>query len=179
MRLFFFSFETSFSLYIIVVPWASRVYGICTLSVVIGASLSEPHTSGTAFRKCVNVRACLRPYTVNFKWAHSNISRRSISWALDLLHEAGLLRATARVQRRQPGAKLKHAWQLLVCASTDHQRHAAHRRYKYGHWLRLLQVEQVTHGTRNPAHGFIVKLTPCTCSYLAALAGEIAGICGT
>ena len=25
----------------------------------IGASLSEPHTSGTALRKCVNVRACL------------------------------------------------------------------------------------------------------------------------
>ena len=40
-------------------------------TVMIGASLSEPHTSGTALRKCVNVRtyvlACLRPYTVNFK----------------------------------------------------------------------------------------------------------------
>ena len=38
---------------------------------IIGASLSEPHTSGTALRKCVYVRtyirACLRPYTVNFK----------------------------------------------------------------------------------------------------------------
>ena len=38
---------------------------------IIGASLSEPHTSGTALRKCVNVRmcllACLWPYTVNFK----------------------------------------------------------------------------------------------------------------
>ena len=32
-----------------------------------------PHYSGTALRKCVNVRtyvlACLRPYTVNFKYA--------------------------------------------------------------------------------------------------------------
>ena len=71
----------------------------------IEASLSEPHTSGTALWKCVNVQACLRPYTVNFKWAHSNISRRSISRALDLLHEAGLMRATARVQRRRPGVK--------------------------------------------------------------------------
>ena len=39
--------------------------------IVIGASLSEPHTSGTALRKCVNIHtyvlACLRPYTVNFK----------------------------------------------------------------------------------------------------------------
>ena len=34
-------------------------------------------------------------------------------------------------------------------------------------------------GNRNPAHDFIVKLSPCTCSYLAALAGEMAGICGT
>ena len=32
---------------------------------IIGASLSEPHTSGTALRKCVcNVLVCLRPYTV-------------------------------------------------------------------------------------------------------------------
>ena len=36
---------------------------------MIGASLIEPHTSGTALRKCVNIRACLQPYTVNFKCA--------------------------------------------------------------------------------------------------------------
>ena len=34
---------------------------------MIGASLSEHHTSGTALWKCVNVHACLQPYTVNFK----------------------------------------------------------------------------------------------------------------
>ena len=34
---------------------------------VVGASLSEPHTSVTTLRKCVCIRACLRPYTVNFK----------------------------------------------------------------------------------------------------------------
>ena len=34
-------------------------------------------------------------------------------------------------------------------------------------------------GNRNPAHDFIVKRSPCTCSYLTALAGEMAGICGT
>ena len=41
---------------------------------LIGASLSEPHTSGTALRICVCMFACLlacllaylRPYTVNF-----------------------------------------------------------------------------------------------------------------
>ena len=36
--------------------------------LLIGTSLSEPHTSGTTLRKCVcNVLVCLRPYTVNFK----------------------------------------------------------------------------------------------------------------
>ena len=38
--------------------------------IIIGASLSEPHTSGTALRMCVCIfaclLACLRPYTVNF-----------------------------------------------------------------------------------------------------------------
>ena len=95
---------------------------------------------------------------------------------------AGLIRATAQVQRRQPGAKLMDAWQL--CASTDHQWQAVHRRYKYGQWLRLLQVEPVMHGmngNRNLAHDFIIKLSPCTCtcSYVAALAGEMAGTCRT
>ena len=28
--------------------------------VIIGVSLSEPHTRGTALRKCVNVRACTK-----------------------------------------------------------------------------------------------------------------------
>ena len=49
---------------------------------IIGASLSEPHTSVTALRTRVYLcaYACLdRPLTGNFKWAHSNISRRSIS----------------------------------------------------------------------------------------------------
>ena len=41
------------------------------LSFIIGASLSEPHTSVTALCTCVCMLACLlaclRPYTVNFK----------------------------------------------------------------------------------------------------------------
>ena len=32
-------------------------------------------------------------------------------------------------QRRR--LKLKHAWQLLVCAATDHQCQVAHRQYKF------------------------------------------------
>ena len=38
-----------------------------SVHLLIGVSLSEPHTSGTALRKCVcNVRACLWLYTINF-----------------------------------------------------------------------------------------------------------------
>ena len=49
-------------------------------SVLIGTSLREPHTSVTALCTCVCIYACLLvcldwPLTVNFKWAHSNISR--------------------------------------------------------------------------------------------------------
>ena len=40
---------------------------------IIGASLSKPHTSGTALQKCVCICTCLQPYTVNLN-AHLNIS---------------------------------------------------------------------------------------------------------
>ena len=43
---------------------------------IIGASLSEPHTSVTALRTCVSIYLSMdRPLTINFKSAHSNISR--------------------------------------------------------------------------------------------------------
>ena len=41
---------------------------------VIGASLSEPYTSVTAFVEVVCMSVCPRPYTVNFKRANLNIS---------------------------------------------------------------------------------------------------------
>ena len=50
------------------------------VAALVGASLSEPHTSGTALWKCVNVHpcllACLRPYTVNFKSTVQNYTSR-------------------------------------------------------------------------------------------------------
>ena len=140
---------------------------------IIGASLSEPHTSGTALRKCVNMcllAAIYRKFLMSAFKYFTNIDLSCTKQA----HE-GYCPSAASTTR----SEVKHAWQLLVCTSTDHQRQAAHRRYKCGQWLRLLQVGQVMHGmngSRNPAHDFIVKLSPCTCSYLAALAGEMAGI---
>ena len=49
------------------------------IAALVGVSLSEPHTSGTALWKCVNVRpcllACLQPYTVNFKCTFKYFSK--------------------------------------------------------------------------------------------------------
>jgi len=40
----------------------------CKTPSIIGASLSEPHTSVTAFAEVVCMYVCfLQPYTVNFK----------------------------------------------------------------------------------------------------------------
>ena len=96
---------------------------------------------------------------------------------LDLLHEAGLMRATARVQRQRPGVKARVATSDLCFYRPSTAGHSQAVQIRT-----VVEVEQVVHGmnsTRNPAHDFIVKLSPCTCSYIAALAGEMAGICGT
>ena len=50
--------------------------------LIIGASLSEPHTSMTALVEVVCMYVCLRPYTINFKWAHLNILWRPFVYAI-------------------------------------------------------------------------------------------------
>ena len=55
---------------------------------IIRASLSEPHTSGTALRKCVcNVLVCLRPYTVNFKCEFKYFPKKECPRALTVVGE--------------------------------------------------------------------------------------------
>ena len=50
---------------------------------VIGASLSEPHTSGTALRKCVcYVLVCLQPFTINFRCEFKYFSKSEHPHAL-------------------------------------------------------------------------------------------------
>ena len=89
------------------------------LHTLIGASLSEPHTSVTALRKCVCMLACLRPYTVNFKWAHLNISRRlnkrpQIASCPACCRGRTTARTRGRRERNleQRRLKLMHPWQL-------------------------------------------------------------------
>ena len=52
--------------------------------------MTEPHPSGTALCRCVCIRTCLRPYTVNFKCAFKYFPKIERP------------RATARGQRWQP-----------------------------------------------------------------------------
>ena len=67
------------------------------------------------------VLVCLRPYTVNFKWAHSIISPRLISCMWGIL----------------PKCRLKHTWQVLVCASTNRQWQAAQGTSRDSGWGRF------------------------------------------
>ena len=60
---------------------------------IIGASLSNPYTIGTALRKCVCMFVCLRPYAVNFKCAFKYFSIL-MHWYVG----EGQCRATAKVQ---------------------------------------------------------------------------------
>ena len=90
---------------------------------VIGASLSEPHTSAARLHctcVCVAMLVCLQPYTVNLNECIYNY------WARPL--------TTARVQCRHHRAKMTEvgtdmATSGLCFFTMDHQQQATHRWY--------------------------------------------------
>ena len=122
------------------------------MTIIIGVSLSEPHTSGTSLRRCVCIymtdRPCLRPYTVNFKCTfkyfpkierpHGNVLG---CWSA----------ALATVAKTAPG--FKDAWHLHIC----------HSRYGLAINGRLLADRTANH--------FSVKLSLFMCM-LAACSGS-------
>ena len=75
------------------------IQNVLNVARLLGASLSEPHTSGTALQKYVYLRACLRPYTINFKCMFKYFPKIERPRALVL--GEGQCWATARVQRWQ------------------------------------------------------------------------------
>ena len=89
---------------------------------LIGASLSEPHTSVTALRTRVYVGRTIylsmdRPHTVNFKWAYLNISWKPFVHvhAICPAHcrvGEGLLPERSVSVKEARGTKTTHAWQL-------------------------------------------------------------------
>ena len=55
--------------------------------IIIGASLSEPHTSVDCMcRSCVCMSVCLRPYTMNFKWANVIFHENQTSSGSSVVH---------------------------------------------------------------------------------------------
>ena len=101
-------------------------------TLVIGARLSEPHTNGTALQKCVNVRACLRPYNVNFKCPFKYFVKIERPCALGE-GNAGLLPECSIGNCSRNGS----SFNLTSCLSqhlwTDHQRQTTRRPYKIIH----------------------------------------------
>ena len=54
--------------------------------IIIGASLSEPHTSVTACAEVVCMSVCLRPYTMNFKWVNVIFHENRTSSGSSVVH---------------------------------------------------------------------------------------------
>ena len=93
---------------------------------LVGARLSEPHTSGTAcICVCVCLFACLQSYT---KWAQY-LTKIKVVHSVSLGRRAsGLASAT---WNKGNWSWSTHRNLLLVCAAVDHQRHVAHGQYKF------------------------------------------------
>ena len=102
--------------------------------MMIGASLSEPHTSVTSLRTCVCMFVCL--FVCLLAW--TDHLPKILNQRIQIFHEDRYREAseglTVRVQRWRPGAKTTEIEStrdnlVLICASTE-GRQAAHRRYK-------------------------------------------------
>ena len=155
-----------------------QVFVAKNLSLFVGVSLSEPHTSVTALHTRVYVRLSMdRPLTVYFKSAHSNILRwlstRTPHWhvakgtllkgsACEREWEWRLFKLNALATRTTTyfldyGTSLTIAWQGRVRVTVGQQDvrwlqvRAWHDR-SYIAWISLL------------GHGLTVKLSPCPCS---------------
>ena len=94
----------------------------------------------------------------------------------------GQCAASSDPKRRQ--LKLKHAWQLvLVCASTDYGRPLTSGTkliWTVVDWIGSGRATHKRHhvkSARNLAHDFGVSLVHASVVTLAALAGEMAGVC--
>ena len=135
---------------------------------LIGASLSEPHTSVTALSTCVCIYVCLdRPLTVNFKWAHSKFAK-PWEWAWS---------ATARLQgwcERERGwndsnsIRWQHAQQITFCESDDRvTRQAMSDRQQDVRWLQVRAWHESSYIAGIPLldYGLTVKLSPCQYSH--------------
>ena len=141
-------------------------------TTVIGASLSEPNTSGTALHKCVCICACLWPYIVNFKRAlkyFSKILRPHGRWRT----MQGYCQSAASASQSEDGSSWSTHGNLLLVSlgsygPTINGRLLADRT-NLGAGLRSLQVrashKKGTHRHQRSAHDFTVKLSLSMCGH--------------
>ena len=91
---------------------------------LIGASLSEPHTSMIALRMRVCICLCLLGPTIYRKFLNERVFSK-----IELVAIVSL-----RVKRRLPGVEMTEVEAHMASYSlfaTDHQRQVVHREYKF------------------------------------------------
>ena len=145
-------------------------------TTVIGASLSEPNTSGTALHKCVCICACLWPYIVNFKRAFKYFSKILCPHARWRTMQGYCQSAASASQSEDGSSWSMHGSLLLVSLSsygpTINGRLLADRT-NLGAGLRSLQVRALhkkgTHRHQRSAHDFTVKLSLSMCGHSSCL----------
>ena len=148
------------------------------LKAVVGASLSEPHTSGTALRRCVCIRPCGHiQYILNerIQIFHKDCSRSRaqtvwqsmLSWLLPCPSAVSVT-----VTRREVKARVAtYFWFVLLPTINGRPLTGGTNNYHDGQWLKSLQVEPVMHGMNDTQTPETVKLmnsslSPCMCSYI-------------
>ena len=122
-------------------------------TIFIGASLSEPHTSVTAFAEVVCMYVCLQPYSVNFKWANSFVH------VICPTHCRRRWKATAGVQRQRESRETKTTQDNARMATADHDRQgqAAHTQYKSRTVVEFAQVSPCIIDTHKRENFSLVK----------------------
>ena len=162
---------------------------------MIGASLSEPHTSVTSLSTCVCIYACLlacldRPLTVNFKWAHSNISRCPRWRVLQLSREnerEGYCQIAGLAWKRATAKTIEVEWLAARTATSELWWVWRSRDKAWYEWQAagcslasgMCFAWPLIHSRDPPlARGLTVELSPCPCNH-SSPAGRIAAcLCG-
>ena len=132
---------------------------------LIGASLSEPHTSGTALRKC----ACIIYLYVRACFMHETLLWELLpKWALATQSEVKAWQLTFGLYFYQPSTA-GHSQAVLIWTVFEV---ASGKSLSCMAWTALINA-------RNSAHDFIIKLSPCMCSYISCPGWRMADICDT
>ena len=137
--------------------WCLHSDGHSITCIVIGVSLSEPHTSGLHCTDvCVYDRQCLWPYTANFKCMFKYFPKiehpRALAWECKLLPECSV----ANHNRDGSSLRMHGTLLLVVTAAMD--------------WPSMAGCSPTVNVT-NSAYHFSVKLSLLMCM-LAACSGS-------